>query len=427
MRRRNGVTRTCPSLPTQIVRAGANSAHRRRYGLRMRRATASGERELLLAISIVVFVDTMLYSVLAPLLPGLVHSLGLSKSSAGVMTACYPLGTLIGSLPGGVLAVRAGPRFTVCTGLTLLAGSTIAFGCCDSVVALDVARVVEGVGGACSWAGGLAWIVVDTPADRRGAVIGTAMSAAVAGALLGPVIGSVATATGRPASFLALAAGVTLLLAWASRRPSRHHRSEQGFASVLRVFLRREVAAAMWLIGLPAIGSGMLNVLGPLRLHRFGVAAAGVGATFLVAAALEASLSPHVGRISDRHGRLVPLRAGLIAATVALLCFTLPGKGLGLAVVVVLIACSLGVFWAPAMAMVADVAATLGLDQGLAAALMNLAWAGGQIVGSGGGGALAKSGGDGVPMDAVATLCVLTLLALSVAPARRRTRRAARR
>jgi MFS family permease len=389
----------------------------------MRRTTGTArtaENRLLLAISIVVFVDTMLYSVLAPLLPGLSHQLHLSKLSAGVMTASYPLGTLIGSLPGGLLVSRAGPRFTVCTGLTLLLGSTVAFGCLNNVAALDLARFVEGVGGACSWAGGLAWIVADAPPEHRGSLIGKALGAAIGGALLGPVIGSVATATGRPASFIVLAGGVGGLLVWASRRPTTHVVSGQGIGSAVRMLRRADVAGAMWLMGLPAIASGMLNVLGPLRLHQFGVAAGGVGATFLLAAGAEASLAPLVGGLSDRRGRAVPLRCGLVAASAALLCFTLPTGAVGLALVIMLIAVTLGLFWAPAMAMLADLASVHGLDQGLAAALMNLAWAGGQIVGSGGGGALAKSTGDGAPMSAVAGLCLLTLVALVALAARRR-------
>jgi MFS family permease len=389
----------------------------------MHRPTASprtAENRLLLAISIVVFVDTMLYSVLAPLLPGLVHHLHLSKLSAGVITACYPLGTLLGSLPGGLLVSRAGPRVTVCTGLTLLLVSTVAFGCLNNVAALDLARFVEGVGGACSWAGGLAWIVVDAPPEHRGALIGKALGAAIGGALLGPVIGSIATATGRPASFIVLAGGVGALLAWASRRPVNYVASGQGIGSAVRMLGRADVAGAMWLMGLPAIASGMLNVLGPLRLHEFGVAAGGVGATFLLAAGAEASLAPLIGGLSDRHGRSVPLRIGLVAASVALLCFTLPTSGLGLALVIMLIAVTLGLFWSPAMALLADLASVHGLDQGLAAALMNLAWAGGQIVGSGGGGALAKSAGDGAPMSAAAVLCLLTLVALMASATRRR-------
>src|SRR5438105_7272210 len=82
---------------------------------------------LVLVIGAIVFVDTMFYAAIAPLLPTLTRELGLSKLSAGVMTASYPLGTLAGSLPGGVLAARAGPRFAVCSGLALLACSTLAF------------------------------------------------------------------------------------------------------------------------------------------------------------------------------------------------------------------------------------------------------------------------------------------------------------
>src|SRR5437588_10973622 len=102
----------------------------------------SSERQLVLLVAAVVFVDTMFYAAIAPLLPTLAHELRLSKLSAGVMTAGYPAGTLAGSLPGGVLAVRAGPKRTVFAGLGLLACSTLAFGFLNDVVLLDAARVV---------------------------------------------------------------------------------------------------------------------------------------------------------------------------------------------------------------------------------------------------------------------------------------------
>jgi MFS family permease len=80
--------------------------------------------------------------------------------------------------------------------------------------------------------------------------------------------------------------------------------------------------------------------------------------------------------------------------------------------VVIAIASSLGAFWAPAKALLSDAADTFGLDQGLAAGLMNLAWAAGQIVGGVGGGAIAKAAGDGLPMTLTAALCAATLVAL---------------
>ena len=66
----------------------------------------------------------------------------------------------------------------------------------------------------------------------------------------------------------------------------------------------------MWLMVLPAIVSGTFNVLGPLRLHELGAGAGVIGLTFLVAAGIEALISPAAGRFSDRHGRMLPLRGG---------------------------------------------------------------------------------------------------------------------
>ena len=373
----------------------------------------AAERRLVLVVSAVMFIDTMFYAVIAPLLPGLAHELRLSKLSAGVMTASYPIGMLLGSLPGGVLAVRAGPRFTVCTGLALLACSTVAFGFLDTPVTLDGARLVEGVGGACSWAGGIAWIAAETPLTRRGAMIGRAVGAAVVGALFGPVMGTIATAIGRPASFSTVAVAAGALIVATRGRPAHHVSSEQGLGTMTRLLGKPSVAAGIWLVGLPAIASGMVNVLGPLRLHRFGAPAAVIGGTFLLGAAIEAAIAPAIGSLSDRRGRLTPLRYGLAAVAVTLCCFTLPGDVVLLAGVIVLTITALGLFWAPAMAMLSDAAEAHRLDQGLAAALMNVAWAAGQIIGSAGGGATAKLAGDGLPTAIAAGLCAVTLAALT--------------
>ncbi len=371
------------------------------------------ERRLVLVVGAIVFVDTMFYAAIAPLLPTLAHELHLSKLSAGVMTASYPLGTLIGSLPGGVLASRAGPKFTVCAGLALLACSTLAFGFLQTAAGLDVARFVEGVGGACSWAGGLAWLVAEASSDRRGELIGGALGAAIGGALFGPVIGTIANAIGRGPTFSAVVVLALLLIDQARRLPSPQSTSGQGLRHLLSVLSDRGVVAGMWLVTLPAVASGLVNVLGPLRLHRLGADAVGIGATYVIATALEALLSPAVGRLSDRRGRLIPLRFGLGAAAVVLACFTLPSTPAVQGLVVIAIVVALGLFWAPAMAMLSEAADHRGLDQGLAAGLMNLAWAGGQIIGAGGGGAVAKSAGDALPVLIASGMCAATLALLA--------------
>lgn len=369
----------------------------------------SVERRLRLVVAAVVFADTLFFAAIAPLLPELARELHLSKLSAGLMTAAYALGTLLGSVPGGILAVRVGPKRTVYTGLALLGGSTLAFGLLDTAAGLDVARFVEGVGGACTWAGGLAWLVAEAPAERRGALIGGAIGAAIGGALFGPVIGTMAGAIGRAATFSGVVALAILLVDQVRRLPDAHIASGQGMRNLVRALRHGPVLGAMWLVVLPAAIAGLLSVLGSLRLHHLGLAVGAIGATFLLAAALEALISPAVGRLSDRRGRLLPLRFAMAGLIVLLACFTLPAVGLLLAVLIVAIACNLGAFWAPAMAMLSDASEAAGLDQALAAALMNLAWAAGQIVGSAGGGALAKATGDAVPMACAAAACAVTL------------------
>lgn len=249
--------------------------------------------------------------------------------------------------------------------------------------------------------------------------MGRALGTAIGGALFGPVIGTIATATGRPAAFGAIAVAAVVLLVMTRGLPLHHGPSEQGLGSATAALRRPAVVAGMWLITLPAIASGTIGVLGPLRLHTLGAPAAAIGATYLIATAVEAAITPVVGSLSDRRGRLAPMRFGLGAAAVALLFFTVPGSVVLFALVIVVIIAALGVFWAPAMAMLSDAAEAHGLDQGLAAALMNVAWAGGQIIGSGGGGAAAKLDGDGLPVGIISGVFLATLVALVLVRARR--------
>lgn len=374
-------------------------------------------RLLFVVAGAVVFFDTVFYSAVVPLLPTLTRELRLTKASAGIMTAGYAAGTLVGSLPGGMIAERAGPRVTLYTGLALMGGSSLAFGLLDNVALLDAARFIQGLGGACTWAGSMVWLIIESPADRRGSAIGGALAAGIGGALFGPVVGTLAHGLGRGPVFSAVvlvAAGLATAVAMLPRPAAPA--LDPGRAPLSRQLRQPAIVLGMWLVVLPALASGALNVLAPLRLSRLGAGAAGIGATFLIAAAIEAAVSPVVGQLSDRRGRMLPLRIGLAGAAVALLFFTVPGTALLLAVVIVLEAVALGTFWAPAMAMLSDAADSHGMSQAYALALVNLAWAAGQIAGAGGGGSLAKAAGDGVPFALASALCALTLGLLLLQP-----------
>ena len=130
-------------------------------------------RRLLVLASTMVLFDVAFYSAIAPLLPDYVDELGLSKAGAGILSAAYAAGTLIASLPAGLLASRVGPRRTVLAGLGLLGLSSLVFGFGHSIGLLDAARFSQGVAGALIWSGALTWLITTAPPERRGSVIGT--------------------------------------------------------------------------------------------------------------------------------------------------------------------------------------------------------------------------------------------------------------
>ena len=239
-------------------------------------------RRLLALASAIVFIDAMFFAAIVPLLPSYVEDFDLTKTGAGILAAAYPAGTLLGSLPGGWVAARLGVRATVVIGLTLLITSSIAFAFANSIVVLDVARFVQGLGSAASWAG-----------------------------------------------------------------------------------------------------------------------------------ALEATMSPYFGRLSDRHGRVLPCLVGLAASGVAMALLPWPEATAALVAIVILTGPSIGILWTPSMAMISDGADDIGLDQGYAVALINLAWSTGQTVGSAGGARLGEAYGDALPYLGLAAACALTLAAVS--------------
>jgi MFS family permease len=373
-------------------------------------------RRLLLVVSAIVFVDTTFYAVVAPLLPRYADELHLSKASAGILLAAYPAGTLVGALPSGLLAARAGARRTVLLGLALLAISSVAFAFASSELVLDVARFVQGLGGACSWAGGMAWLVAAAPPERRGELIGVALGAAIGGALLGPVLGAAAAALGTEPVFGAVAAVAGGLGIAAATTPEAGRVMPAG-ATLRTALSAPRVPSGMWLVAVPGLGFGVLDVLVPLRMDHLGASQAGVAAAFLVAAAGEALVSPIVGRVSDRRGPLVPIRAGLLAAALLVLVVPAPDGAVLTAALLVVTTAALGIFWAPAMALLSDAAEDVGAHQGLAFGLVNLAWAAGMVLGAAGGGAIAKATTDATPYALFALLCAATLALVSRRPA----------
>jgi predicted MFS family arabinose efflux permease len=265
----------------------------------------------------------MFYSVLAPLLPYFSHRLHLSEGAAGLLSASYAIGTLVFAVPAGILVARVGAKRATVGGAILLGCSSVAFGLAHSLVALDSARFVQGIAGGATWTASLTWLVGSVPAERRGETVGAVLGIGIGGALLGPVIGSVAELTEPRLVFSAVAVLLFALAAIALLTPGPTGVEDGLSRGTLRALRHNgRLVGGMWFTLLPAALFGVLNVLAPLRLSALGASTIAIGAVFLVSAGGAAAASPLLGRLSDRVGPLPVIRSGL--ATSALLALLLP-------------------------------------------------------------------------------------------------------
>jgi MFS family permease len=373
---------------------------------------------LLVLISSILFVDAMLFVALTPLVPDYAERFGLDDTGAGLLVASFGLGAVLGGVPGGLLALRTSPKGAVVIGLLGVSLASVAFALADSPWTIGASRAVQGAASSAVWAGALAWLTVVSPRERRGQVLGTAFGVAIAGAIVGPMLGGVADVVGTRPSF-GLVAGVTAALALAILPVTRPPAEIARPGAMRAALLDAAYLAGMWLNFLVELLFATLVLLVPLALHDNGFSPLQTGAVFLVSGLVEVALNPFVGRASDRFGRLLPLRLSLTASAFACLGLSLADTSQAIVLLVLAASFGFGSMYSPAMALVADRAEAAGQPHGLGIGLMNTFWALGLLIAPPDAGAISEHQGAHVPYLIGGALTLATLLA-TTRPIRRR-------
>ncbi len=369
-------------------------------------------RRLLSLISALMFLELFFFAVLAPLLPGLKHSLALSTAQTGLLVAMYALGALVAAVPALLLAVRAGVKAMALAGLLTFAAMSVAFGLAHSYDALLLARFAQGLCGAALWTAAMVWLLEVAPPSRRGEMLGFAFGVSEAGAIAGPVVGGLAVAAGRGPTFIAIAALCVALAALATRFPAPPALLERRL-QMRSMLSSAEVRTAMWIAVLPAILLAAVSVLAPLQQHALGAGAGEIAATFGAAALLGILVRPLFGRWSDRRGPVRPIRLGLLASAPVVLAVPWMESRWAAALLIVGALVLTGVLWAPLMVMLSDACTAAGVGQVMAVAIMDFTWPPGNALGATGAAAIAQGAGQRWAYAVIAAALLAGFVALS--------------
>ena len=165
----------------------------RPYGLQWRSNTFF----IISTVAIGLFTDLFLYGLVVPILPFILRErIGIPHSQiqhyTSVLLACYAGASVIFSLPAGIIADKLPARqLPFLVGLIALLAATILLWLGQSMAALIVARLLQGMSAAAVWTIGLALVMDTVGIDKLGVTIGSIFSFISVGELLSPLLGGV--------------------------------------------------------------------------------------------------------------------------------------------------------------------------------------------------------------------------------------------
>jgi MFS family permease len=356
------------------------------------------------------FADATFYAVIAPLLPHYRNLLSLGHLEVALLFAAHPAGTVLFALPAARLVGTRGSTVVMTSGLLSLGVAAIVFGLSDSYSVLVACRFVQGASAALVWCAGLARLQGAAAPERRGAALGLAGAAAGAGSLAGPGFAALSSLIGIKATLVGLGAvgfALAFALRLAGEQPGERKVSP---AASARSFFGPEVARPAGVIFICGSVLGAVSTIGPLRLADLGAGVVLIAAAFVLSAVGEVLVSPTAGHVSDRVGRIVPIRVALFAEIPLLFILAFVDLIPVIVLAVALSGAVVAVLWPLGTALLSDRSTRLGRSTAEISAVSVIAWSAGLGGGSLFCGAVAGALGNGAGLAFLALPCLLGLV-----------------
>jgi MFS family permease len=288
--------------------------------------------------------------ILAFLLPIYAQELGASAADIGGLFAVFSLVMIVIRPLVGMAMDRYGRRYFLLAGLSVYVLSMGVFTVAETLAALYVARMIQGVGATLTWIATYTIAAELALAERRGEAIGQADGAGERGAVYGAAMAMALLAwvplpEGWKVVFAAytLCAILAVWLAWRrvpetrSSEPSQRppaRLSQASFAAKLLAFFRPAASSSgpasaslsrlLVNVFCTKLSQSLVNLMLLIFLRdQFSLELWQLALAYLPAVLILGFLPAPMGRVSDRIGRIAPIVAGLFIS--ALTSLLMPG------------------------------------------------------------------------------------------------------
>ncbi|WP_289135708.1 MFS transporter [uncultured Brevibacillus sp.] len=311
------------------------------------------QRTGLLFVILILFIDMLLYSLLIPIVPYFMETLQPSSTMMGVLFSSYAVAMLIATPIFGPISDRFGRRIMLLIGLLGLAASTLLFAFSESMTLLITARFVQGISAAATWPTALALLADLFPPQKRGAVMGTALTAISTGTLLGaPIGGWLFEISDHRMPFLAAAAFTVLnivLVYFFLKEETNRTVSEK---LQLSGFIRNP--QVIFIAGIVLLAEMSLCLLEPTLpvffTEKLGTTPTTIGLLFAIMTLAYGMIAPVAGSLSSRYNPYKLMFGGIIALAVFMPFLTLSGSFWQTAIAMALVGAGVGFTLSPTLA-----------------------------------------------------------------------------
>jgi predicted MFS family arabinose efflux permease len=277
------------------------------------------ERQLILLVCAVQFVNVLDFVMVLPLGPDFVEALGMPSSALGLVGGSYTAAAAVSGLVGAAFLDRFDRRQALLVTLVGLALATAAGGLAQDFTSLLVSRVIAGATGGPATALSLAIIADQVPVERRGRALGAFMSSFSVASVVGVPAGlELARVASWRLPFFGIAALVVLIipLVFVVLPPLRAHleRTTDEPGPSFGAMLRPPVLLALF-AGFCAMCGSFLLVphVSTFLQFNLGYPRANIGLLYLCGGAVSFLTVRVAGRMTDRYGPLPTVTIAVVA------------------------------------------------------------------------------------------------------------------